>query len=418
MHPSTSPLARALKKVGLMGAVLAPITAQADLVDDSHLKVDMRNFYLNRDFTNSDAPASKVGSWSQGFDLQFASGYTDTPIQFGVDVNAQYAIRLGSHGDDGTLPMDSSSGRTARDYSRAGATLKMKYSKTELKVGDMRPELPVAWHDPSRQLDTIYQGAVLESKEISGLTLTGGRFWSAVTRESSNHEKFYKFGSTDNLDSDRGMDFGGATWDITKNFQASYFHAVVHDIYRQHYVGFAHTADLGGGFGLRTDARYFDNKENGDALNGEIDNRAFSGGFTLTKGGHKASIVYQRMFGDSMFPTLNGYIPQFYLLNWANQPFMRPQERSWGIGYGYNFAELGLPGLTFSSRFIKGSDIDLGRGVKGAENERDLALKYVVQSGALKGVGIEWKNYLVQQHDFGNDFNENRLYVTYTWNVF
>ena len=152
MHTTPS-LARVLKKVGLMGAVLAPITAQADLVDDSHLKVDMRNFYLHRDFTNSDAPSPKVGSWSQGFDLQFASGYTDTPLQFGVDVNAQYAIRLDSHGDDGTLPMDSSSGRTADDYSRAGATLKMKYSKTELRVGDMRPELPVAWHDPSRQLD-------------------------------------------------------------------------------------------------------------------------------------------------------------------------------------------------------------------------------------------------------------------------
>ncbi|WP_437880354.1 OprD family porin [Pseudomonas sp. LRF_L74] len=410
-------LARVLKNLGLMGAVVAPMAAHADLVGDSHLKVDMKNFYLNRDFTNSDAAQPKVGNWSQGFDLQFTSGYSDTPIQFGLDVDAQYAIRLDSHGDDGSLPMDSSSGRTADDYSRAGATLKMKYSKTELKIGDLRPELPIAWHDPSRQLDTIFQGAVVESKEIDGLTLTGGRFWSAVTRESSNHEKFYKYGSTDNLDSE-ALDFGGATWNVTKNFQASYFYGVMHDIYKQHYVGFAHTADLGNGFGLRTDVRYFDNKEDGDALNGEIDNRAFSGGFTLTKGGHKASIVYQRMYGDSMFPTPNGYIPQFYLLNWANQPFMRPQERSWGIGYGYNFAELGLPGLTFSSRFIKGSDIDMGGGVTGSENERDLALKYVVQSGPLKGVGVEWKNYLVQQHDFGNDFNENRLYVTYTWTVF
>ncbi|WP_409574278.1 OprD family outer membrane porin, partial [Salmonella enterica] len=77
-----------------------------------------------------------------------------------MDVDAQYAIRLDSHGDDGSLPMDSSSGRASDNYGRAGATLKMKYSRTELKVGDMRPELPVAWHDPSRQLDTIFQGAV------------------------------------------------------------------------------------------------------------------------------------------------------------------------------------------------------------------------------------------------------------------
>ncbi|MDF3239405.1 MULTISPECIES: OprD family outer membrane porin [Pseudomonas] len=413
-----SSLACVFKSLCFIGGGIAPIAAQADLVDDSHLKVDMKNLYLNRDFTTSDAVQSKVGNWSQGFDLQFTSGYTNTPIQFGMDMDAQYAIRLDSHGDDGSLPMDSSSGRASDNYGRAGATLKMKYSRTELKVGDMRPELPVAWHDPSRQLDTIFQGAVVESKEIDGLTLTGGRFWSAVTRESSNHEKFYKYGSTDNLDSDKGLDFGGATWNVTKNFQASYFYGVMHDIYKQHYVGFAHTVDLGGDFRLRTDARYFNNKEDGDALNGKIDNRAFSGGFTLTKGGHKASIVYQRMFGESIFPTPNGYIPQFYLLNWANQPFMRPQERSWGLGYGYNFAGLGLPGLAFSSRFIKGSDIAQAGRPDGAENERDLAVKYVVQEGLLKGVGVEWKNYLVQQRDFGHDFSENRVYVTYTWNVF
>ena len=45
-------------------------------------------------------------------------------------------------------------------------------------------------------------------------------------------------------------------------------------------------------------------------------------------------------------------------------------------------------------------------------------MKYVVQEGLLKGVGVEWKNYLVQQRDFGHDFSENRVYVTYTWNVF
>ena len=416
MHQHSS-LARVLKSLGQLGVVMAPMVAHADLVSDSHLRVDMRNFYLNRDFTNSDAAQSKVGNWSQGFDLQFTSGYTDTPVQFGLDVDAQYAIRLDSHGDDGSLPIDSSTGRAVDDYSRGGATFKMKYSRTELKIGDMRPELPVAWHDPSRQLDTIFQGAVIESKELDSLTLTGGRFWSAVTRESSDHEKFYKYGSTDNLDSDKGLDFGGATWNVTKSLQASYFYGVMHDIYKQHYLGFAHTADLGNGFGLRTDARWFDNKEDGEALNGEVDNRAFSGGFTLSKGGHKASIVYQRMFGDSIFPTPNGYIPQFYLLNWANQPFMRPQERSWGLGYGYNFAALGIPGLTFNTRFIKGSDIDLGTR-RGAENERDIAVRYAVQSGPLKGLGVEWKNYLVQQHDFGNDFNENRLYVTYTWNVF
>jgi len=410
-------LARGVKYFGVMGIAVSPLMAQADLVQDSHMKIDMKHLYLDRDFTNSEAAESKVGNWSQGFDLQFTSGYTDTPIQFGVDVDAQYAYVFDSDGNDGSLPLDPD-GSAVDNYSRAGATLKMKYSKTELKVGDMRPELPIAWHDPSRQLDTIYQGAVVESKELDGLTLTGGRFWSAVTRESSDHEKFYKYGSTDNLDSD-ALDFAGATYNLTKSLQASYFYGGMHDIYQQHYLGLAHTMDLGAGYGLRTDVRYFNNNEDGDALNGEVDNRALSAGLTLSKGGHKLSAVYQRMYGDSMFPTPNGYIPQFYLLNWANQPFMRPQERSWGLGYAYNFAVIGVPGLTFSSRYIKGSEILRGETLRdGSENERDVAVKYVLQSGPLKGMGVEWKNYLVQQHQFGSDFNENRLYVTYTWNVF
>lgn len=408
-------LVRGVQCVGIIGAVSTPLIAHADLVEDSHFKVDLRNLYLNRNFTKSDAPVSQVGNWSQGFDLQFTSGYTQTPVQIGIDVDAQYAYVFDADGNDGSLPMKNN-GEAVDNYSRAGATLKLRYSKTELKIGDMRPELPVAWHDPSRQLDTIYQGAVVESKEIDGLTLTGGRFWSAVTRDSSNHERFYKYGTRDDLDSE-GMDFAGATYNVTPRFQASVFHALVHDIYKQNYVGFAHTADVGAGVALRTDLRYFDNDEAGQAKGGEIDNRAVTGGFTLTKGGHKASVTYQRMLGDSMFPTLNGAIPQFYLMNWANQPFIRPQERSWGVGYAYDFAQSGIPGLTASLRYIKGTQIDRGQGLADdAENERGMALKYAVQSGPLKGLGLEWKNWMVKQR-YGNDFDENRLITTYTWQV-
>ncbi|MBD8573980.1 outer membrane porin, OprD family [Pseudomonas syringae] len=403
------------RSIGITSALgLGMGMAHADVWQDSHLKIDMKNLWLDRNFTESGAATSKVGNWSQGFDLQFTSGYTETPLAFGLDLDAQYAYVLDSEGNDGTLPYDRING-IPDDYSRAGATLKMKYSQTELKVGDMRPELPIAWHDPSRQLDTIYQGAVIESKEIPNLTLTGGRFWSAVTRESSDHEKFYKYGSTDNLDS-KGLDFGGATYNLLPNLQASYFYGVMHDIYQQHYYGLMHQADLGNGYTLRTDVRWFDNNEDGQALNGEIDNRALSTGLALTKGGHRFSVAYQRMYGDSIFPTPNGYIPQFYLLNWANQPFMRPQERSVGLGYSYDFAGLGVPGLTFSTRYIKGKDIQRAGLSDGHENERDLALRYVVQNGPLKGLGVEWKNYLVQQN-FGDDFQENRLYTTYTWKL-
>ncbi|MNH77980.1 Porin-like protein NicP precursor [compost metagenome] len=405
---------RGLGIAGALGMMCSPLAAQADVIDDSHFKVDTRNFYLHRNYTNTNAVDSEVHSWSQGFDAQFTSGYTDTALAIGLDVDAQYAVRLDSSGNDGSLPYSVSDRQTADDYSRAGATLKMRYSKTELKVGDLRPQLPVAFDDTSRQLDTIYQGAVVESKEIDGLTMTGGRFWSAVTRESSNHEKLYKYGSTDNLDSD-GLDFGGVTYDISKNLQASYFYGVLHDIYQQHYFGLMHMADLGNGYKLKTDLRYFNNNEDGNALNGEIDNRSYGGLFSLLKGAHMFGLSYQRMLGDSVFPTMNGYIPQPYLVHWSSLGFVRPDEKSWGARYSYDFAGMGVPGLKLYTRYIKGTNWDRGNNLSdNQESERFLGLSYVVQSGALQGLGLDLRNIDVKQK-YGYDYNEFRVATTYTW---
>ncbi|WP_248915082.1 OprD family outer membrane porin [Pseudomonas moorei] len=400
--------------VCVLGIICSPLAAHADVIDDSHLKVDTRNFYLYRNYTNTNAPVSEVDSWSQGFDAQFTSGYTDTALAIGLDVDAQYALRLDSSGNDGSLPYSVSDQQTADDYSRAGATFKMRYSKTELKVGDLRPQLPVAFDDTSRQLDTIYQGAVVESREVEGLALTGGRFWSAVTRESSNHEKLYKFGSTDNLDSD-GLDFGGATYDITRNLQVSYFYGVLHDIYKQHYFGLMHMAELGNDYKLKTDLRYFNNNEDGRALDGAIDNRSYGALFTLLKGAHMLGVSYQRMLGDSVFPTMNGYIPQPYLVHWSSLGFIRPEERSWGARYSYDFAGMGMPGLKFYTRYIKGTHWDRGGNLSdNQESERYLGLNYVVQSGALQGLGLDLRNIDVKQK-YGYDYNEFRVATIYTW---
>jgi hypothetical protein len=402
-----------MKYAGLLGLAF-PWAVHADVIDDSHLSLTGRNLYLNRNFTNKDPAFSKIGNWSQGFDLQFKSGYTDTPLAVGLDVDGQYALRLDAHGNDGSLPYNPVTEKTAKDYSRAGATLKMRYSKTELKVGDYKPFLPVASNDPSRQLDTIYQGAVLESKEVDNLTLTGGRFWSAVTRQSSNHEQFYRNGTPDSDDS-MGLDFGGATYALRPNLEATYFYGVMHDIYRQHYAGFKHTGDLGASYKLKTELGYFNNSEDGDARGGEVDNRSYSASMIVSHSGHQFGVAYERMLGETGYPNINGYIPQPFLPNFAGLGFWNAGERSWSVRYGYDFAAAGLPGLTLLTRYIKGTDIDRGQGLAdGRESERDIWATYVVQSGPLQGLSFDFKNIHVQQQ-YGNDYDEFRLATSYTW---
>lgn len=417
-------LAGSMGAVGLMG-MFASISAQADFIDDRQVSLGLRNFYIDRDFKQHDAPKSRVGSWTQGFDFRAISGYTEGTVQFGLDVSAQYAYRLdggGGRGPDTIIPYDDSKGEQVRDYGRAALTAKMRYSKTELKIGEHRPTLPVAFYDDSRQLITTYHGFMLESREVDKLTLTAGRFTEISSRESSNREKMYLFNGPDIQRRSDGLNFAGATYAFTPALSATYFYGQLKDIYQQQYLGATHNADLGNGFGLKTDLRYFDNREDGKALYGDIDNRSYGAMTTLRKGAHAIGVGYQRMLGDSTFPTLNGYAPQPYLVNWSTVAFVKPNESSWQLRYDLDFASYGVPGLKLMTRYMRGTGIDRGNNDldQNVESERNIFLSYVVQSGPLKGVGFEWRNIDVKTR-YGNgaasgaDYKENRLITSYTF---
>jgi len=410
--------------VGLM-AVFASISAQADFINDRHVSLGLRNFYIDRDFKQHDAPKSRIGSWTQGFDFRSISGYTEGTLQFGLDLSAQYAYRLdggGGRGPDSIIPYDDRKGEQVRDYGRAALTAKVRYSKTELKIGEHRPMLPVAFYDDSRQLITTYHGFMLESREVDRLTLTAGRFTEISSRESSNREQMYLFNGPDIQRRSDGLNFAGATYAFTPALSASYFYGQLEDIYQQQYLGGTYNADLGNGFGLKTDLRYFDNREDGKALYGDIDNRSYGVMTTLRKGAHAIGFGYQRMLGDSTFPTLNGYVPQPYLVNWSTVAFVKPNESSWQLRYDLDFASYGVPGLKLMTRYLRGSGIDRGNNdlAQNMESERNIVLGYVVQDGPLKGVAFEWRNIDVKTR-YGNgaasgaDYQENRLITSYTF---
>lgn len=406
--------ARNLCKTGLVlstvTGMMLPVVAHADFTADSKLKLDLKNFYLTRSY--DDNTTDDVGSWSQGFDLQYFSGYTDTTIQVGLDASAQTAFTLDSEGNDGSLPYNTADADTADSYGRAGATLKVKYSKTELKVGDHRPHLPVAWDDTSRQLDTIFEGALLESREVDGLTLTAGRFWEVVTRESSNKEDLYLWGYR-GTERSSGLDFAGASYDVAGGLNLTYFMAKLNDFYAQKYAGLSYKTKFGDMMSA-TDVRYFKNTEDGEAYAGTLDSRALGVKTALMTGGHMVSLAYQKMNGDNFFPTMNGYVPQPYLVNWSSTAFVRPDEKSIALAYAYDFKS-SVPGLKLFARYIKGTDVDVGTETDATESEKNLYLSYSLQEGTFKGLTFDLRNIRVAK-SFAAGYNEYRFITSYTVN--
>ena len=287
-------------------------------------------------------------------------------------------------------------------------------SQSELKVGTLIPKLPSVQPNNGRIFPQIFEGALLTSKEIKDLGFTAGRLEKTKIRDSSDSEDLALNDKNDRFAgvSADHFDLGGLDYKLTDQLTASYHYSNLQDVYRQHFVGLLHSWPIGPGE-LTSDLRFARSTDSGSAKAGGIDNKSLNGMFTYSLGNHAFGAAWQRMNGDDAFPYLEGSNP--YLVNFVQvNDFAGPKERSWQLRYDYDFVGLGIPGLTFMTRYVKGDNVELaGQSGEGREWERNTELQYVFQSGALKNLGIRWRNATFRSN-FTRDIDENRLIVSYT----
>ena len=406
-----------MASVGVCAACV-PWCAHADFLQDSKGSLEARNVYFSRDFRQADAPQSQAREWAQGFILRLESGFTEGTLGVGLDALGELGLKLDSSKDrrgTGLLPFGASQ-TPADDYSELGLTAKLRLGKSVLKLGTLQPALPVAAINDVRLLPSTYTGGLLTSQDIDGLTLNLGRLEKQNLRDSSSNDQMSYAG----VDSSH-LDLAGGTYALRPGLAMSYYYAQMQDIYRQHYAGLVHDLALAEGVSLRSDLRYFDTREQGaDRLRsaarvdgGRIDNRFFNGMLTLGVGAHKFGLGYQNLSGDGDFayPGLDPYSVNLVTVN----VFTKAETDAWQARYDYNFAALGLPGLSFMTRYVNGRHIETARVSGGKEWERDTDIAYVVQSGPLKNVSVRLRNATFRSSGgLTSDIDENRVIVGYT----
>jgi len=390
--------------------------ASADFLDDSHLSLDTRNFYMNRDFRQDSAVQSKAEDWGQGFLLNAQSGYTAGLVGFGIDMTGLLGVKLDSgSGTSGTgaIPFSPRTHHPVDEFGALLPTLKVRVSNTVAKTGALAPLLPVLFRNDTRLLPQTFYGTLIESKEITDLSLTAGRIDSTRLRDSSGRDDMTVYGVNPSIKGDR-FDLVGAAYNWTPQLSTQYFHAELQNIYKQGYYNLVYSFPITSGLKVKADLRYFDSADSGSAKGGNIDNRNLNGLLTFASGSQALTLGYQYMIGKSAFPVIGGADP--YTANlMTSQPFIRPQERSLQIRHDFDFAGVGIPGLSIMNRYAQGKDIDRGGQLSDdKEWERDLDIKYVIQSGPFKNLSAMWRNTSYRSR-FANDIDENRLILGYTF---
>lgn len=401
----------------LSAALATPVSAA--FVDDAQTRIELRNFYFNRDFRQSNAAQSKADEWAQGVRAYWQSGYTEGRLGFGLDAIGLLGVKLDSSPDrtgTGILKRDTSENRAMDEYSELGLTVKLKFDQHLLRVGTLIPSLPVAMHNDSRLLPQSFRGGWLQAQGSDSLQLELGHFDAINLRDSSDYQRMRPVqGGARNVvvsgkpDSD-AFDFAGATWDISDATKLSYHYGELQSIYRQHYLVLNHSQPLGNGT-LALNLRHADSS---DAGRSNIDNRMSSATLSWQAGMHKFTGSYQQMEGDTGFAYLNGTDPFLTHLVQIND-FANRDERSWQLRHDYSFADLGLPGLKVMNRYTHGSNIELANS-RGREWERNSDVMYTVQSGPLQNLSLHWRN-ATYRSTFGSDIDENRVIIGYTFSL-
>ena len=428
------PLITPRQSLGFGAFVLcAGFTAQVQasgFFEDATAKIESRTVYFNRDFrdghTSSDQGASKREESAQGFILNLQSGYTEGTVGFGIDALGMAGFQLDSSPDrsnSGLLPSSGDNPRGSKgQYAKMGLTAKVKVSDTVLKYGALLPDLPLLKYNDGRLLPTMFNGAMLTSKEVKNLTFMAARLDNYTARDSTDsqeirvHCKNKRYACNTTADH---FDMYGFDYKINDRLTAQYHYAELEDIYRQHFVGLLANQPLGDGV-LKADLRLLKSADSGDAKAGSIDNRALSGMLSYGISGHTFSAGWQRMNGDNSMPYLDGSNP--YLVNYVQvNDFAAAQERSWQLRYDYDFKALGVPGLTFFTRYINGDHVKVpGSNAEGKEWERDTEFKYQVQTGTFKDVSVRLRNstYRSNYEKWARDMDETRVIVSYNFSIF
>lgn len=413
------------------------------LIEDSSFNVLFRNFYINRDYRNSSRNGygsykkqSYDNEWSQGFIGTFQSGFTQGTVGFGFDVIGRYGFRLDSgRGRSGTglLPLNSN-GRAARDFGSAGGTAKIRVSNTVLRYGEQYVNTPVFATDDGRTLPETAEGFLLTMEEVKNLTVIAGHF-TGIRAQNQSYRDSVNNGTDRLIHNGRGLKratFGGFIYQFTPDLSASLYYSDVEDYWTKKYANLSYNLPIDDKQALSLNLNYYNTKNRGKlkrlAKNGElfrIDNNLWSIETAYTYDAHRFMVAYQSSTGHGTGAAygVDGGASLVVANSVQYSDFNNEGERSWQVRYDLNMESYGVPGLTFMTRYVRGTNIskklrDLNKtGGKVSEWEHDIEAKYLVQNGFAKNLSLRARYATYRSSGFSNDVNDFRIIVEYPWDV-
>lgn len=431
-----SVIALAVAAASTQMAVASQQSESNGFIEDSTLDAHARTLYMNRDFRNQ---PSGTQSYREDFGLGlkaiYESGFTQGTIGFGVDAFGLQGVKLDSgrgRNGNGQFPTGSN-GKAEDNFSQAGGAVKARISNTTLKYGEQFVDLPVLSTDDARLLPETATGFLVTSNEIENLELNLGHFTALTAMNQTYHDSTKSEivkGSEVTL---RSLDLVGGRYNLTDDLSAAYYYSdasVGHKgagegSIQKHYTNVNYDLTLAEQQSVNFDFNMYNTKfKNKDKTSNKKDSNnvwSLAAAYSLFDA-HTFTVAHQRVTGGLDGGYQYGYDGggSVYLANDVQyQGFHQKGEKSFQARYDLDMATFGVPGLSFMTRYVRGSNIDSGARNDGKNWERDIEAKYVLQNGVAKDLSFRVRQATYRANDAANvrDNNEVRLIVEYPLSI-
>lgn len=433
------PKAKKLTLAVLINAALISSTYASEqseakgFVEDASGTVLFRTGYLSRDKKNG---VEDTSSYAQTAMVKLDSGFTQGVVGFGAGIIGDASFKLGSNNNAGNGMIPKHPDGSAYDHwARGGGFVKARVSNTTVTYGTQILDLPVLASNTARLVPEYFEGFLANSREIEGLEVTVGKFTKNQYSDQIN---------SDGNQLDRAVVWG-AKYKVNDQLNTAYYGTDIKDRLERHYVNANYKQALANKSSLTYDFSGYHtdwDRQANDSLYSYIgsaddkyQNSIWAISTTYNTGPHNVMVAYQQNSGNAGYDYGLGkgvgdghqtiYMPNSYLSD-----FIGNGEKSAQLQYSLDFGSFGVPGLSWTTAFVYGWDIDTNAAVKSGDTvvarvrtadnatEREFfnQVKYTVQSGFAKDASLRLRHSYYRASDeyqsgYIGDTNEWRIWL-------
>ena len=245
----------------------------------------------------------------------------------------------------------------------------------------------------------------LEPVKFHGYYITDWLNWTAEEFDS------IASGLTGDADDNEDALVLGAVWQATEAFKLHLWNYYYDEVLNQFYGRLDYSYKWEGDCRFGATLKYLNQRDVGNALAGELDTYQTGGDISLAGYGAKLSLYYGQV-GDDM---VNNPFGGDYVVILQTKWLERAEEKVWGVRADYDFARLGVKGLSLYLFYADFDTPDTGDNASTDMKELDFNIQYKF-SGWAENLLLRFRYAHVDQDEAvagGNDWDDVRFHIEY-----